>query len=792
MSRHLSRLAALVVLAPATAQIQLGLDQSEPGWHGATVVPDGARGNAAHFDGQDARIDAGPLPVDGSKPFTLTASLRTSRGSFCTPLMARSGEAVGVSLVLGREPGRISFEAWSWESVRLLSRTRVDDGRWHEVRASYDPGSTMALLYVDGALEASAELGQGASLQATLRLGDNIGAHQPYLGDLDEVKFHAEPPPATDLALAVPAVPKTEKAAALAALRERLLPGKTPSLEATALPQWEQRRKAVRAHVADCLGLVPEPPRGDLDVLTYFERNGPEGSGYVLQRISWRAFPGERATGWLWLPDPMPAGKRPAVLCPHGHWAEGAIDPVVQARCQAFASFGWVVLAVDSVHVENVAAGLSPIGVMTWHNLRALDLLAGRADVDSQKIAVTGASGGAQQSYYLMALDDRLAAVAPMVMACYFREIVSDTSAHCGCNHLPRLAAGTDVIEMCSVFAPRPVLFGSVTGDWTAHFPQQGLPELQRLWQHLGHGERIASRHANEGHNYDRPMRERVYAFLGSVLEPGRAAGTLTEPALHPQPVAVLRGLDRELEVPRPDATLLAAEHVQRRAKVSDPRLLAPNLPWKVEPAAIEWRGAEDLPWRPASVKGADGVPVPMFVVRDTGADPLPWTVVVAEGGATALRRGDAAWLNGPRRVLVDARFTGEWQSFAPSWRRNGLLLGCGEGYQSAHDTALAAASLPGKAPVRLVGLGNAGVTVLMAADLCPRVQQVIAEDLGVSFAQDGNRLPLCPEILRLGDPFAFFTARLSRCELVLGGATTAGAPRPRLLATDLARLLRK
>jgi dienelactone hydrolase len=116
------------------------------------------------------------------------------------------------------------------------------------------------------------------------------------------------------------------------------------------------------------------------------------------------------------------------------------------------------------------------VGAMTWHNQRAIDLLLARPDVDGKRFGCTGASGGAQQTYYLMALEDRLTAVAPMVMACYLAEIVDDMSSHCGCNHTPRLAARTDVPEMCAVFAPRPVMFGSVSGDWTHNFPQQGLP----------------------------------------------------------------------------------------------------------------------------------------------------------------------------------------------------------------------------------------------------------------------------------------------------------------------------
>lgn len=793
-------LAAAALAQQAAALVDLPLDRPDPHWHGAVPIADGARAGAARFDGDQARIDCGPCPIDGSQPFTLIAHLRTTRGDFCTPLMARTPDRVGLSLVLGREPGRVSFEAWSWATVKLVSRSRVDDGAWHEVRACYDPATSVALLYVDGALEAWAELGQGGSPDAVLRLGNNLGAHQPFQGDLDEVRLLRAGPPAADLVLVAPVVPRSEKLAALAALRERLLPARTPSLLPDALPRWPERRAAVREHVADCLGLRPEPPRDHLDVRVHGTAPRPDGARSTLQRVSWNGFPGQRAGGWLWLPEPAPPpGTRvPAVLCPHGHWQHGAIDPVVRARCAAFASFGWIALAVDSVHVEDVAAGVSAIGVMTWHNLRALDLLRARADVDPTRIAVTGASGGGQQTYYLMALDGGpeggLAAAAPMVMACYFREIVSDTAAHCGCNHAPGIAARTDVIELCAGFAPRPVLFGSVTGDWTQRFPEEGLPELRRLWQHLGAGDAVRSRHADEGHNYDRPMREAVYAFLGGVLAPGTDCSR--EPELSLYPVPVLRALAQRDPVPPPDRRALADEHSRRRGPCTLAEA-APGLPWRVLPAALEHRGAAELPWRPAVVRGPDGVPVPLRIARSEAVDPTPWTVIVAGVGSPEVLRQRPAWLAAPpRAVLVDPRFLGEWQFLAPFWRRNGLLLGCGDGYQAAHDVALVAASLPGTAPVTLVGLGEAGIVAMLAASLCPRATRVVTDDLDPDWERDGNRLPLLPGFRRAGGLAPLLATLRGRCELRLGGLGRAwqGSPHRDMLAPfsaeDLAREL--
>lgn len=734
---------------PMRVVVRNSLDVADASWQGAAPIADGVRGGAARFDGDAAHIDAGPCPVTSREPFTLRCNLRTRQSAFCSVMVARDGEDVGLSLTLGREPGVLAFESWSWRTVKLRSRTRVDDGAWHQVEVSYDPATNTAVLLVDGVVHASDELGDGGAPTARLRLGDNIGAHQPFAGDLDEIEITAVTTHRDELLAAAPVLPRARRDGELRELRGRVLPRQTPSLAENSAPAWAERRLAVRAHVADAIGLAPPPPRAPLDVQVHAET---VHDGVKLQRISWNGFPGARATGWLWAPAVATPGRHPAVLCPHGHWPNGAMHPVVQARCAAFAQFGWLALAVDSVHVEHVASGVNAIGAMTWHNERALDLLLARNDVDATRIGCTGASGGGQQTYYLMALEDRIAAAAPMVMACYFTEIVTDDDAHCGCNHPPRIAAGTDVPEMCAVFAPRPVMFGSVTGDWTHNFPREGLPELTAHWLRL-HGSAPRARHADEGHNYDRPMREEVYGFFHDVLVGPAADGAprqrVEEPQFRALALTAMQQLARDCAPVQLSPEAMANEHLARRAKVAGLQELAPGLDLRVAAHAIAWLDDAGATWRRGTVAANDGVPIPLRARLAPRAGDGPVTVVVDPAGtAHALAAKDLP----PRVVLVDARPYGEWAPYRASWQRNGLLLGRGEAYTAALDVATVCASLPGDEKVHVTGRGEAGVVALLAAHLCPRIAHVEAPELGKSYAEDGNRLPLCPELLRWRD----------------------------------------
>ena len=732
--------------------VYLPLDTADARWHGAIAIGDGKHGGAARFDGQAAHIEAGPCPVSSAEPFTLRCNVRTTASGFCTLLMARDGDAVALSLVLGRSPGCLSFEAWSWASARAQSSVRIDDGAWHSIEVPYDPVTNLAVLFVDGVPQGSAELGVGAAPTAQLRLGNNIGADQPFAGDLDEVTVLRTTTQRETLLALAPVLPTTTRRNALRGLRERLLPRTTSSLGEPAAADWPRRRLEVRNHVAETLGLSPPPPAVPLDVQVHGEL---VRDGVRLQRISWVGFPGQRATGWLWLPSTPSAGQRPAILNPHGHWQDGARHPVVQARCAAFAQFGWTALAVDSVHVEHVASGVNAVGVMTWHNQRAIDLLLARDDVDPARIAVTGASGGGQQTYYLMALEDRLAAAAPMVMACYLTEIIADTSAHCDCNHVPRLAARTDVPELCAVFAPRPVMFGSVSGDWTHNFPHEGLPELRAHWARQ-RGPRPRSRFAHEDHNYDRPMREEVYAFLHDALLGPAADGQprvrVAEPGFRAFTKADLEPLWNARPPVQLDPHTMAAEHLARRAKVADLAALAPGLDLRVVPRAIDWLDPTEAPWRRGTVT-SDGVPIALRCKQTAPSDTVPFTVLIDPRGMAHAQCLTAPWLQTLQRpVLVDPRPYGEWAGFRSAWQRNGIFLGRGEGYQAALDTAQVCASLPGTAPVHVIGLGEAGVVAVLAAHLCPRIVHVVTDDLGGSYAANGNRLPLCPELLRYRD----------------------------------------
>ena len=285
--------------------------------------------------------------------------------------------------------------------------------------------------------------------------------------------------------------------------------------------EWRDRARAVREQLLITLGLWPMPPRTDLKpkVVGTLERDG-----YAIDKVVLETFPGFYLAGNLYRPTAT-GGRRPLVLCPHGHWEEGRVNVDVQSRCVRLAQMGCIVYMYDMVGYADGKPfghafmndrlrrwGLSLPGLQTWDSIRALDWLLNRPDVDPARVAITGESGGGTQTFLLTAIDDRIKVAAPVVM-------VSDTfQGGCVCENGPGLRIGTDNVEFAALAAPRPMKLVGASGDWTARTMTNAFPSLQVVYAHAGATTHLEAEVFNFPHNYNRTSRNAVYAFLARWL----------------------------------------------------------------------------------------------------------------------------------------------------------------------------------------------------------------------------------------------------------------------------------
>lgn len=327
---------------------------------------------------------------------------------------------------------------------------------------------------------------------------------------------------------------------------------------------WQERAAVVRRDLQVSLGLWPEPTRTPLNARIH----GRIGQGdYSVEKVYFESMPGFFVAGNLYRPLGQ-AGKRPVVLCPHGHWDNGRFtdDPAIrqkladgaerfenggrsplQARCVQLARMGCVVFHYDMIGYAdtvqipmeiahtfgkqrpamNRASGwglYSPqaeshsqhvMGLQTWNSIRALDFVLALPEADPTRVGVTGASGGGTQTFILGALDPRPTVAFPAVM------VSTAMQGGCTCENACGLRVTTGNVEIAALFAPKPL---GMTGanDWTREMDTKGFPELQRLYTLLGAKPNVMLKHLPHfGHNYNHVSRAAMYSWFNKHFQLG-------------------------------------------------------------------------------------------------------------------------------------------------------------------------------------------------------------------------------------------------------------------------------
>ena len=342
------------------------------------------------------------------------------------------------------------------------------------------------------------------------------------------------------------------------------LTGSFPFVPPESLAEWKGRSEKLRRRVLLAAGLWPPPKPKPVHATLW----GPvEREGYTVWRVYFQSSPGLWVTGSLYKPAEI-KGKIPAILCPHGHWQQGRFHThsdeqfakelswgseqdrpsgrhPLQSRCVTLCRMGCMVFHydmlgyADSAPIERIAHGtkrrpqmeqadhwglfspqaelrlISSLGLQTFNSLRTVDWISTLPEVDTTRIGVTGASGGGTQTFMLTAVDDRIAAAFPAVMAS------TSMQGGCPCENACYLRIGVGNIDFTALAAPRPLGL-SAANDWTVHLETQGLPELKKLYALYGVAEKVEGKHFDFEHNYNALSRAMMYAFFDKHFHLGQ------------------------------------------------------------------------------------------------------------------------------------------------------------------------------------------------------------------------------------------------------------------------------
>src|SRR5262249_49492205 len=99
---------------------------------------------------------------------------------------------------------------------------------------------------------------------------------------------------------------------------------------------WRDRAAHLREQMLVSLGLWPMFEKTPLHPKVYGKL---ERGDYTIEKVVLETFPGFTLSGNLYRPAAH-AGTVPGLLCPHGHWDDGRMNPEVQMRCIRWAKLG--------------------------------------------------------------------------------------------------------------------------------------------------------------------------------------------------------------------------------------------------------------------------------------------------------------------------------------------------------------------------------------------------------------------------------------------------------------------
>lgn len=604
--------------------------------------------------------------------------------------------------------------------------------------------------------------------------------------------------------------------------RHRQLRG-NDALPAT-LDAWQTHKQTLRQKLLDSWGGFPREPCD----LAPQKLGEVKRDGYRVEKIVFQTRPAVLMTANAYVPDGD--GRHPAVLCVHGHWKGAKQDPIPQSRCIGLAKLGFFVLAVDAFgagergigkalgeyHGEMVGTTLFPLGtplsgLQVYENMRAVDYLLTRPEVDGSKLGITGASGGGNQTMYAGAFDERFGCVVPVCSVGTYRSYLG--AAACVCEIVPDVTTYTEEWGLLALVAPRALMVINATRDafqFSVGEAQKSIAQAQHVFRLYDKAGNITHDIFESGHDYGKEMREAMYGWMSLHLKGEGKGNPIPEPSLTPEDPETLRCFpgesrpDNFVTLPKfaaTEADRLIADHDRERPEHTEQWN---NTAMRMKHALAEkvfggFPRPDEAPLKPPvmrtlRIESEPGIEVAATLPSENpGKRPL--AIVIDLAGSEHARGADIArsLLNaGWDAIFADLRATGRYAVKDDQIRRApdhnstewGLLTGRPLLGQWAWDVRCIVRAVRGNGEstrdVTLFGLGPAALVAQCAAISEAAISRVVLVNPLVSFRSDvpyaDQRMGVfAPRILRDVGDVPHLAALLAPRKLVIAGGVTGG-----------------
>lgn len=315
---------------------------------------------------------------------------------------------------------------------------------------------------------------------------------------------------------------------------------------------WPFKRKQILAGIQEVTGPLPDLKNLPVPAVTFIDTL--RGKLFNRYTIHLQSYPGEIVPALLYIPNNLPAGGRvPAMIALHGTGEKGkfltdssAAGPN-RATATELAYRGYVVLAPDYPSFGELAGHdfskdryESGMMLATFNNIRCLDYLQSRHDVDSRNIGAIGHSLGGHTAMFLGAFDQRVKIV---VSSCGWTPFgsynagKSVTERYGGKlgpwaqdRYMPfvREKFGLDPAKMpfdfdevIAAIAPRYFFSNSPVndGNFNVEGVKKGEASARRIYKLLEADDHLEVHYPDAGHDFPLEVRELAYRKIDKVLK---------------------------------------------------------------------------------------------------------------------------------------------------------------------------------------------------------------------------------------------------------------------------------
>ena len=307
----------------------------------------------------------------------------------------------------------------------------------------------------------------------------------------------------------------------------------------------ESQRKAMSEKFRELLG-IPEVVTEAKPIVEFIDKSNPE---YDEIRFKFETEPKFFVPAHLLLPKGvLGSGKKlKTVICLQGHSTgmhislarpkfegdektiAGDRDFAVQAVREGYAAIameqrcfgeleGSVKTDAGRCHHPSMQAlllGRTTIGERAFDIGQLITACKDFPELDLDKIALMGNSGGGTATYYTSCVEPRITAAMPSCAFCTVKDSIF-AMHHCQCNYIPGYLKYFEMQDLALLIAPRPLIV--VCGREDMIFPLGGVKQefatVEKIYSALGVADRCALIVGDEGHRFYAAQSWPVYAEM--------------------------------------------------------------------------------------------------------------------------------------------------------------------------------------------------------------------------------------------------------------------------------------